>query len=131
MPALTLLIVLAFAAVLAALLALWFTVTLPTRVERMRNREASRPERASTVADLSNDAVRGAKAPRKSMPVDATAEAKVRVRREDRDRSRSADDAMPVTPTKTAGTTPTEKADRPGGDPFEKFLDRGRGRDEF
>lgn len=123
MSELTLLIVLAFMAVLAALLALWFTVTLPTRAAAMRRQDEARPEPDPRPSDLSNDAVRGAKAPRKSMPIDAAADLKVRRQETERSRvgSTQEEPAAPAAPARK----------RPDGDPFDRFLDRDRSRDEF
>lgn len=123
MPALTLLIVLSFVAVLAALLALWFTVTLPTRAAAMRRRSEARPEPEPRPSDLSNDTVRGAKAPRKSLPIDVTAE--LNARRRDTDRGRAGSTNEKQDPPEA----PARK--RPDGDPFARFLDRDRKRDEF
>jgi hypothetical protein len=108
MNALTLAIVLAFAAVLVAVLAAWATLTLPTRIAAARRRAEEEAGRPQPRRDVSNDAVRGNRAPRKRPPLDAIAPADgdaVRVRKR-----------------------PERRGDE---DPFERFLDRGRRRDEF
>lgn len=111
MPPLTLLIGLAFAAVLLLALAAWLTLTAPTRAAAMARRDETRVMRDPRLSEVSNDVVRGAKAPRKSAPLDAVAPrtpADVTVRPRTRPKPRSTD-----------------------GDPFERFLERGRKRDEF
>lgn len=128
MPELTLLIVLSFMAVLAALLALWFTVTLPTRAAAMRRRSEARPEPEPRPSDLSNDTVRGAKAPRKSLPIDVTAE--LNARRRDTEGARAGSTNKGST-NKEQDPPEAPARKRPDGDPFARFLDRDRKRDEF
>ena len=108
MPSLTLLIALAFGAVLLLALAAWLTITVPTRAADLAQRAEARGARDPRRSDVSNDVVRGAKAPRKSPPLDAVA-------------PQSGEDVV-VRPRPAA---------KPGGDPFDRFLERGRKRDEF
>lgn len=125
MSALTLLIGLAFLAGLAVFLAIWLTLTLPTRAAAMREREATRPAGPARRSDVSNDAVRGAKAPRKSMPLDMTQ----RRTRKETPRAPAIGSATRIEP-RSIGTDPKPPA-RPEGDPFDRFLERGRNKDEF
>lgn len=103
MSSLTGLIVLLFLLLIATATVTWLTLTARERIERAGRRPAA-PPRAKR-ATTSNDAVRGAKAPRKHAPADSGAvvppgEAGVRVR-----------------PRRTGGD-----------DPFERFLDPDRRR---
>jgi hypothetical protein len=99
------LMLLAFGSLLTLLLALWLTLTVRERVRRAEaagEREDARPRPRP---DLTNDAVRGARAPRKHPPADAgvgalRGDASVRVR-------------------------PRPEL-RPDEDPFDRFLERGR-----
>lgn len=125
MSALTLLIALAFAAGLAAFLAIWFTLTLPTRAAAMRQREASRPSTSARSPEASNDAVRGDKAPRKSMPLDMTPKRPSR----DAPRAPSLKGAVRVEPHEVGQQA--ERQHGRDGDPFDRFLDRGRSKEEF
>jgi hypothetical protein len=109
MSALTLAIVLAFAGVLVAVLAAWATLTLPTRIASARRRANEAAARPRPRRDLDNDAVRGNRAPRKRPPLDAIA---------------------PTAPDAAARVRPRPER-RDGEDPFERFLERGRRRDEF
>jgi hypothetical protein len=98
---------LVFGSSLILLLALWLTLTARERVRRARAAAERVEVRPQPRADLTNDEVRGARAPRKHPPADAAAagrDASVRVR-------------------------PRPEL-RPGEDPFERFLERGR-RDDF
>ncbi len=106
------LIVLAFMSVLTLLFATWLTLTVRQRAARSEAWPEPDPVRPRPTAaarrELSNDAVRGARAPRKHPPADSgvvapSAEGSVRVRPRARD----------------------------GEDPFERFLEPGRRRDEF
>lgn len=110
MSALTLAIVLAFAAVLVAVLAAWTTLTLPTRIAAARRRAEEAAERPQPRRDLSNDAVRGNRAPRKRPPLDTIA---------------------PTAPDAAATRVRPRPERRDGEDPFDRFLERGRTRDEF
>ncbi len=79
MSALTALIALSFATLIVTLLAVWLTLTAGERAARAAQVVHERPERARSRAgrrgnrrhELDNDAVRGARAPRKNAPVDA------------------------------------------------------------
>jgi hypothetical protein len=110
MSALTLAIVLAFAAILVAMLAAWATLTLPTRIAAARRRAEEAAARPQPRTDLSNDAVRGDRAPRKRPPLDAIA---------------------PTGPDEAAVRVRPRSERRSGEDPFDRFLERGRKRDEF
>lgn len=103
------LMLLAFGSLLTLVLALWLTLTVGERVLRAQaatERDASRPRARP---DLTNDAVRGARAPRKHPPADAGVAAS------------RADASVRVRPRPEL---------RPDEDPFDRFLERGRP-DEF
>lgn len=112
MPPLTWLILLSFGTVLLLLLAVWLTLTAgerATRAERTAQRNADPDRRPTrTRPDLSNDAVRGARAPRKRAPVDPG----------------------PTAPLPEGGVRVRPRADGAGEDAFERFLEPGR-RDDF
>jgi len=99
------LMLLAFGSLLALLLALWLTLTVGERVRRAQatsDHDASRPRPRP---DLTNDAVRGARAPRTHPPADAAV------------RAPGADASVRVRPRPEL---------RPDEDPFDRFLERGR-----
>lgn len=112
MHPLTSLILLSFGTLLLVLLAVWLTLTVnerAARAERAAQRTlepAARPTR--TRPDLSNDAVRGARAPRKRAPIDPG----------------------PAAPAPEGGVRIRPRADGAGEDAFERFLEPGR-RDDF
>lgn len=112
MHALTSLILLSFGTVLLLLLAAWLTLTAgerATRAERAAQRTVEPlPRPTRTRPDLSNDAVRGARAPRKRAPVDPG----------------------PAAPVTEGGVRVRPRADGAGEDAFERFLEPGR-RDDF
>ncbi|MDZ7708231.1 MAG: hypothetical protein U5J97_10160 [Trueperaceae bacterium] len=114
MSSLTALIALSFATLIATLLAVWLTLTAGERTVRAAQVAQERPERKrfgagrrSRRAELDNDAVRGARAPRKNAPVDAAPLPK-------------ADGDVRVVPRK-----------RSGEDAFDRFLDPSVRRDDF
>ena len=108
MHPLTSLILLSFGTLLLATLATWLTLTLgerAARAERDAQRTAEpdlRPTRTRT--DFSNDAVRGARAPRKRAPVDPG----------------------PTAPVPEGGVRIRPRSDGGGEDAFERFLEPGR-----
>lgn len=112
MPPLTSLILLSFGTVLLVLLAAWLTLTASeraTRGERTAQRTAEpAPRPTRTRPDVSNDAVRGARAPRKRAPVDPG----------------------PTAPVAEGGVRIRPRPDGAGEDAFERFLEPGR-RDDF
>lgn len=112
MSALTSLILLSFGTLLLALLALWLTLTVgerAKRVERALERTVEPgPRPTRTRPDVSNDAVRGARAPRKRAPVDPG----------------------PAAPVAEGGVRIRPRSDSAGEDAFERFLEPGR-RDDF
>jgi hypothetical protein len=106
---LTVLMLLAFGSLVTLLLALWLTLTVRDRVRRAQDATERVEVPPRPRADLTNDTVRGARAPRKHPPADAGVagagrDASVRVR--------------------------PRPEGRPGEDPFDRFLERGR-RDDF
>jgi hypothetical protein len=103
------LMLLAFGSLLTLLLALWLTLTVRERIRRAEAASERDEPRPRPRPNLTNDAVRGARAPRKHPPADAGVappggDASVRVR-------------------------PRPEL-RPDEDPFDRFLERGR-RDDF
>jgi len=82
MSPMTVLIALSFGTLIVTLLAVWLTLTAGERAARADRVAQERPareragqdrrEQARRRRELDNDAVRGARAPRKNAPVDAT-----------------------------------------------------------
>lgn len=103
------LVLLAFGSLLTLLLALWLTLTVGERVRRAEAAGELEEARPRPRPDLTNDAVRGARAPRKHPPADAGVIGPGR------------DASVRVRPRPELG---------PGEDPFDRFLERGR-RDDF
>jgi len=107
MHPMALLILLAFGSLVATCFAVWLLVTFHSRAELAERLAEARSEPSAHRLSLSNDVVRGARAPRKHPPVDQP----------------SVDRA----PLPKANDAPA----RPAGDPFERFLDPRRDRDRF
>lgn len=117
MSPLTALIALSFGTLIVTLLAVWLTLTVGDREARAarsaqerQEQERSGPERreqARRRREMDNDAVRGARAPRKNAPVDAT----------------------PLPPND--GDVRVLPRERSGQEAFDRFLDPPRRRDDF
>ena len=99
------LMLLAFGSLLTLLLALWLTLTVRERIRRAEAADERDEPRPRPRPDLTNDAVRGARAPRKHPPADAGVVAP------------RGDGSVRVRPRPEL---------RPDEDPFDRFLERGR-----
>lgn len=115
MSSLAALIALSFATLIVTLLAVWLTLTVGGRSDRAARSVQQRPEQERSAAgrrerarrELDNDAVRGARAPRKNAPVDAA----------------------PLPPND--GEVRVLPRKRSGEDAFDRFLDPSARRDDF
>lgn len=114
----TVLIALSFGTLIVTILAVWLTLTAGDRAARAARAAEERPaqersglgrrEQARRRRELDNDAVRGARAPRKNAPLDAA----------------------PLPPRDgDARVVPRERSSN--DDAFERFLEPGGRRDEF
>ncbi len=111
------LIALSFGTLLVTLLAVWLTLTAGDRTARAARAEQDRPAQARSGAgrreearrrrELDNDAVRGARAPRKNAPLDAA----------------------PLPPRD--GDVRVLPRERSGQDAFDRFLDPAGRQDDF
>jgi|GEM_PF-2155818 len=117
MSSMTVLIALSFGTLLVTLLALWLTLTVGERTARAARAAQDRPgqersgagrrEQARRRRELDNDAVRGARAPRKNAPLDAA----------------------PLPPRD--GDVRVVPRERSGQDAFDRFLDPSGRQDDF
>ena len=106
----TVLIALSFGTLLVTLLALWLTLTVGERTARAARAAQDRPGQERSGAgrrELDNDAVRGARAPRKNAPLDAA----------------------PLPPRD--GDVRVVPRERSGQDAFDRFLDPSGRQDDF
>ena len=107
MSPLTNLIILSFLTLIAAAAVVWLMLTAGERIARARDAEEAAPSSSRrSRADVDNDAVRGAKAPRKHAPADA---------------------GYLAPPGEATGVRVQRRRSR-DDDPFERFLDPDRAR---